>query len=110
MIAIMTGRTDELRRLSSAAFGQSYRLELMLAADRAAAGIVSLTELAREIPDVSVSSLQRPFDSLVESGLLAALPRGDSRHRYFLRNESSAWAWARELRQQVEQSEAAAVD
>jgi hypothetical protein len=88
---------DALRRISTAAFGQSYRLELMLSINDAPGGIVSLTEIARTLSNVPLSSLQRPFEALVACGLLTPLPRGESRHRYYMRNSSAAWDWATEL-------------
>jgi DNA-binding IclR family transcriptional regulator len=87
--------------MSRVIFGQTHRLELMLAVAASPDGIVCLTELAKEL-EVSVSSLQRPFESLVQSRLLSPLPDADSRFRYYARNPSSAWSWARELKQQIE--------
>lgn len=88
---------EELRGLSQAAFGQRYRLELMLAVADSDDGIVCLTDLAREL-DVSISNLQQPLKALVATRLVTPLPSGDSRRKFYVRNPSSAWMWARELR------------
>lgn len=88
---------DGLRQISRHAFGQAYRLELMLAVADQPDGLVSLTELAANI-GVAPSNLQGPLKCLVETGLVSELPRGDSRRKFYLRNDSAAWAWASELR------------
>jgi DNA-binding transcriptional regulator GbsR (MarR family) len=85
-----------MRALSHVAFRQDYRLELMLAIEEAADGIVCLTDLARTT-EISISNLQVPLKNLVDLGLLSPLPRGDSRRKFYMRNESAEWAWAREL-------------
>ena len=85
-----------LRNTSQLAFGQRHRLELMLAVASSDDGIVSLTERARHL-DVPISSLQSPLRSMISTGLLTPLPRGDSRRKFYLRNPSAAWAWAAEL-------------
>lgn len=87
---------ETLRKLSRIVFGQTHRLELMLAVARSPDGIVSLTELAKAL-DVSASSLQTPLQSLVQSQLLSPLPAVDSRYRFYSRNPSAAWQWAEEL-------------
>ena len=86
--------------MSRAAFGQSYRLEVMLAVAASEDGLVTQTSLAREL-DLPVSNVQGPVRSLIDSGLLSELPRGDGRSRFLLRNPSAAWDWARELHNQV---------
>jgi DNA-binding MarR family transcriptional regulator len=90
-----------LRTLSQAAFGQRYRLELMLAVAADGDGIVCLTDLARTL-DVSVSNLQQPLKSLIATGLLSLLPAADSRRKFYIRNPSSAWSWAQELARQCQ--------
>jgi hypothetical protein len=89
-------RLTRLRELSQAAFGQRYRLELMLAVADSSDGIVCLTDLARAL-EVTVSNLQQPLKALVAVGLLSPLPRSDSRRKFYIRNPSSAWQWAAEL-------------
>ncbi|SDU66153.1 hypothetical protein SAMN04489733_7886 [Amycolatopsis keratiniphila] len=89
--------TDQLRETSQQAFGQRYRLELMLAIADTDDGIVCLTDLAKQL-DVAISNLQSPLRALVSTGLLTSLPRGDSRRKFYIRNPSAAWQWARELR------------
>lgn len=98
-----------LRALSQAAFGQRYRLELMLAVASSADGIVCLTDLAREL-DVSISNLQQPLKSLVAVGLLSPLPLSESRRKFYIRNESSAWQWAAELAAMAEAAQPMADD
>lgn len=87
----------ELRALSRVAFGQTYRLEVMLAVADSQDGIVNLTDLARELGQ-STSNIQGPLRSLVELGLVSAAPQGDSKRKHYIRNPSSAWQWAREMR------------
>ena len=87
---------ETLREMSRQVFGQAHRLELMLAVGRSDDGIVCLTELAKAL-DVSVSSLQKPFQSLVHARLISPLPDVDSRYRFYARNPSAAWLWAEEL-------------
>jgi len=89
-----------LRDRSQAAFGQRYRLEVMLAVLDAEDGFVSLSALAKQL-DVAISNLQGPIRSLVGLGLLTPVSHGDSRHRFYLRNPSKAWNWAEELQDQA---------
>ncbi|WP_199922298.1 hypothetical protein [Microterricola viridarii] len=100
-----TENREALRSVSQAAFGQQHRLELMLCIANAEDGIFSLTELAKAL-DVTMSSLQRPMDSLLATQLISALPDADSKYRYYTRNPSAAWAWAHELAQQADEVEA----
>lgn len=95
-MALIASRREALRETSRAVFGQTYRLEMMLAVARSDDGIVCLTDLAKVL-SVSVSSLQKPLMSLVQARLLTPLPDVDSRYRFYARNPSSAWAWAEEL-------------
>lgn len=88
--------SDALRSLSRAAFRQDYRLELMVAIAESNDGIVCLTDVARAL-DVSISNLQTPLKNLVTLGLITPLAQGDSRRKFYLRNPSAAWDWAREL-------------
>ncbi|MGW4587751.1 hypothetical protein ACWEKJ_10520 [Amycolatopsis thermoflava] len=87
---------ERLRQVSQHAFGQRYRLELMLAIAETDDGIVCLTDLAKTL-DVTISNLQSPLRALVSTGLVSPLPRGDSRRKFYIRNPSAAWAWAQEL-------------
>lgn len=91
-----SSRADRLRAVSRSAFGQSHRLELMLAVMESEDGLCTLTELSQCL-NVAISSLQRPFQALIDLGLLTALPGAGTRYRYFARNPSSAWQWAAEL-------------
>ncbi|WP_052521423.1 hypothetical protein [Agreia bicolorata] len=85
-----------LREVSAFAFGQRHRLELMLEIADSEDGIVCLTDLTRAL-GVTMSSLQRPFESLLQTTLVSPIPDMDSRYRYFRSNPSSAWDWAYEL-------------
>lgn len=87
---------ETLRETSRVVFGQTHRLEVMLAVARSDDGIVCLTEVAKVL-SVSVSSLQKPFQALIHARLLSPLPDVDSRYRFYARNPSAAWAWAEEL-------------
>lgn len=91
------GELESLRELSRSAFGQSHRLEIMLAIANSPDGLVTQTELAQQL-GISVSNVQKPVSSLVACGLLSEMPRGDSRSRYLMRNRSAAWDWAGEMR------------
>ena len=97
----IAGMTDtivaELRAMSRAAFGQSYRLEVMLAVADAEDGLVNLTDLARTL-DLPTSNVQNPLKSLVTLALISEAPSGDSKRKHYLRNPSHAWDWAREMR------------
>ncbi|HVV74606.1 MAG TPA: MarR family transcriptional regulator [Mycobacteriales bacterium] len=96
----MAAETDSLRALSRAAFGQTYRLEVMLAIADSDDGLVTLTDLAREL-DIATSNVQVALRSLVGTGLLSELPKDDNRRKYLIRNPSSAWEWVREMRNHV---------
>ncbi|MFJ1768051.1 hypothetical protein ACIOD2_47580 [Amycolatopsis sp. NPDC088138] len=92
---------ERLRRVSQHAFGQRYRLELMLAIAGTGDGIVCLTDLAKTL-EITISNLQSPLRALVETGLISPLPRGDSRRKFYIRNPSAAWAWAQELNERCQ--------
>ena len=98
--------SDVLRALSRAAFRQDYRLELMVAIAESNDGIVCLTDVARTL-DVSISNLQTPLRNLVTLGLITPLAQGDGRRKFYLRNPSAAWDWARELAAAASDSTAA---
>lgn len=91
---------EELRRLSRAAFNQTYRLEVMLFI-AASDGFVTQTEVAQALGLPSVSNVQAPIRSLIDCGLLSPLPKSDNRSRFLTRNDSPAWDWARQLRVQA---------
>ena len=90
----------ELRALSRAAFGQTYRLEVMLAVADSPDGIVNLTDLAHEL-NQPTSNIQAPLRCLVDLGLISAAPQGDSKRKHYIRNPSAAWQWACEMRDQA---------
>ncbi len=96
----MDDETEQLRRLSRAAFNQAYRLEVMLyIAD--SEGFVTQTEIAQALGLPSVSNVQAPVRSLIDCGLLTPMPRTDNRSKFLARVDSPAWEWARQLRAQV---------
>lgn len=88
--------TEVQRALSRAAFGQTYRLEVMLAVARASDGLVNLTDLAQAIAQPP-SNIQGALKSLVAVGLLSEIPSGDSKRKFYMRNPSAAWTWAEEM-------------
>ena len=91
---------DELRRLSRAAFNQTYRLEVMLfIAD--SDGFVTQTEVAQGLGLPSASNVQAPIRSLIDCGLLTPMPKTDNRSRFLARTDSPAWDWALQLRSQA---------
>jgi len=100
----MTDRLASLRRVSRHAFGQAYRLEVMLAISRAEDGLVNLTDLASAL-GLSPSQIQGALRSLVAIGLLTEMPPGDSRRRFLLRNHSAAWTWAEEMASMIDATE-----
>jgi hypothetical protein len=88
---------EELRRLSRAAFNQTYRLEVMLfIAD--SDGFVTQTEVAQGLGLPSASNVQAPIRSLIDCGLLNPMPKTDNRSRFLARSDSPAWEWALQLR------------
>jgi DNA-binding transcriptional ArsR family regulator len=97
----VSNSVTQLRDVSRAMFGQLYKLELLLAIADAEDGIVCLTELSRST-GVTISSLQRPFESLVDAKLISPLPDADSKFRYYSRNPSALWGFARALAEQTE--------
>lgn len=103
-----TVERQHLRSLSRSAFGQAYRLEIMLAIAASPDGLVTQTELAQQL-GVSVSNVQKPVASLIACGLLSEMPRGDSRSRYLMRNRSAAWEWAQEMHAMVSGAQPAAL-
>lgn len=86
----------ELRRLSRAAFGQTYRLEVMLFVAESD-GFVTQTEIAQALGLSSVSNVQAPVRSLIDCGLLTPMPKTDNRSRFLARTDSPAWDWVRQL-------------
>lgn len=96
---------EELRRLSRAAFNQTYRLEVMLyIAD--SSGFITQTEVAQALGLPSVSNVQAPIRSLIDCGLLTPMPKTDNRSRFLARADSPAWDWAHQLRSQASRIDA----
>jgi DNA-binding IclR family transcriptional regulator len=87
--------------MSEVLFGQRYRLEVMIAIASSEDGLVCLTDLAKQL-ELTASNLQHPLRDLVRCGLLSRLPPGDSKRRYYQRNQSLAWAFAVEVASQAE--------
>jgi len=91
---------EELRRLSRAVFGQTYRLEVMLHIAESD-GFVTQTEIAQALGLPSASNVQAPVRSLIDCGLLTPMPKTDNRSRFLARTDSPAWEWARQLAAQA---------
>lgn len=89
-----------VRGLSHVLFGQRYRLELMVAIAASADGLVCLTDLAKEL-DVTASNLQNSLRALTSAGLVARMSSGDSRRRYYVRQDSLAWDFATQIAQRA---------
>lgn len=87
---------EQIRLLSDVLFGQRYRLELMVAVADSPSGKVCLSDLAEELGHRGVSNIQAPLRDLVRAGLLTRLPDGDSRRKWYRRESSAAWDFARE--------------
>ena len=87
---------EQIRLLSSVLFGQHYRLEVMVAVADSPSGKVCLSDLAEELGHRSVSNIQAPLRDLVRAGLLTRLPDGDTRRKWYRREASKAWEFARE--------------
>lgn len=101
----MADDLEELRRLSRAAFNQTYRLEVMLyIAD--SDGFITQTEVAQALGLASMSNVQAPIRSLIDCGLLTPMPKTDNRSRFLARTDSPAWDWARQLRSQASRIDA----
>lgn len=96
---------EKLRRLSRAAFNQTYRLEVMLYIAESD-GFVTQTEVAQALGLPSISNVQAPIRSLVDCGLLTPMPKTDNRSRFLARTDSPAWDWARQLRSQASRIDA----
>jgi DNA-binding MarR family transcriptional regulator len=93
---VSSERQEHIRALSEVLFGQRYRLEAMVAIASAPDGLVCLIDLAQQL-GLTPSNLQKPLRDLTKCGLLSRLPPGDSKRRYYQRQESLAWAFAVEI-------------
>lgn len=91
-----TSTSEEVRALSQVLFGQRYRLEVMVAIGSALDGLVCLSDLSTAL-DVTASNIQKPLRDLERAGLLARVPPGDSKRRFYRRVDSSAWTFATEM-------------
>lgn len=87
---------EQVRLLSDVLFGQRYRLELMVAIADSPTGKVCLSDLAEQLGHRSASNIQAPLRDLVRAGLLTRLPDGDSRRKWYRREKSIGWEFARE--------------
>ena len=87
---------EALRRASQLAFGQRYRLELMLKVLESDDGLFTLTEMSKNL-SITVSNLQGPIESLLALGQISRLPTSEELGVYYLRNEGAGWDWASEL-------------
>lgn len=82
--------------LSKAVFGQKNRLPVMLAIAEST-GVFTASELVQKLGLASQSLIQLPLKALEEARLITRLDTPSDRCTYYQRNESSAWALAREL-------------
>jgi DNA-binding transcriptional ArsR family regulator len=98
---VSPAKSEHLRAVSEVLFGQRYRLEVMVAIASSQDGLVCLTDLAKDL-ELTPSNLQNPLRDLVRCGLLSRLPPGDSKRRYYRRNESLAWPFVVEMASQAE--------
>ena len=98
---MMTQSSEILREVSQSAFGQRYRLEVMLEFAAAEDSMLCLSDLAAAI-GTAPSNLQKPLKSMVETGLITLLDLGDSKRKFYVRNPSAAWGWAEQLRHRAE--------
>lgn len=87
---------DTIRKRSAMAFGQSYRLEVMVAIAESDERRISLSDIAQAL-GVPASSIQKPLRALVDLGLLTESADSSTRKKYYVRNESSGWTFAYEL-------------
>ena len=87
---------EQVRLLSEVLFGQRYRLEVMVAIAESTTGQVCLSDLAEQLGHRGVSNIQAPLRDLVRAGLLTRLPASDSRRRWYRRENSLGWEFARE--------------
>lgn len=86
----------DLKRVSRIAFGQDYRLAVILEIVKSDSGRVTQSGIARDI-GVVPSSIQKAFHDLVELGLLVPQFEEGQRMKFFVRIQSSLWEWAAEL-------------
>ena len=84
------------RDISKLAFGQQYRLELMLKVLDSDDGFFTLTAMSNAL-ETAASNLQGPVESLLALGLISRLPTADELGVHYLRNEGAGWDWALEL-------------
>ncbi len=87
---------SNLKRLSRIAFGQDYRLAVILEIVRSESGRVTQSGIAQSL-GVSSSSIQKAFHDLVDLGLLVLEFEEGQRLKFFVRQDSSLWSWAAEL-------------
>lgn len=94
----MNESSEFVREVSQAAFGQRYRLEVMLQFASDEDSLLCLSDLAAAI-GTAASNLQKPLRSMLDTGLITQLDSGDSKRKFYLRNPSAAWGWAQELKE-----------
>lgn len=97
----MAELSESVRGVSQAAFGQRYRLEVMLQFASNEESLLCLSDLAIAI-GTAASNLQKPLRSMLDTGLITQLDAGDSKRKFYLRNPSAAWGWAQELKDLAE--------
>lgn len=85
-----------VQELSRVVFGQKNRLPVMLAIAEST-GVFTASELTHRLGLASLSLIQLPLKALEDARLIVRLDTPSDRSTYYQRNESSAWALAREL-------------
>ncbi|MEU4419288.1 winged helix-turn-helix domain-containing protein [Actinoplanes sp. NPDC024001] len=93
---------QQLRRVSSAVFGNRYRLELLTALVTAGAEGVCVKDLAAS-SGVPTSVFHPPLRALTAAGLVTRLPQvGQSRRVFYALTNVGAWTGLRQLVQDLE--------
>lgn len=85
-----------LQELSKCHFGQIHRLSIMLAIADSETGRVNPTDLSDRLR-LPQSALQTPLRDMVDGGLLKPDDSGFDRRNWYIRQDSRAWDWVREL-------------
>jgi predicted transcriptional regulator len=93
------------KALSRVAFGQEWRLPVLLAVMQLKDSPVTQTAVAKELA-VEASSVQNALSHLVKLGLLTFEPVEGQRFKFYSVTDSAIWAYASELAEQAATSPA----